>query len=80
LAIKNCRELFTTDEFIVNSTPIELLGFKWILVATTREKGFLGLYLYVVPPNGFSGFCRIEVDWSVIQILLIIFNEIKISE
>jgi hypothetical protein len=64
LTIRNCRELFTKDEneFIVNSKSIELVGFKWFMLATTREKGFLGLYLFAKPPNDFKGNYRVEVD------------------
>jgi hypothetical protein len=62
LILKNCRELFAKDKFIVNSTPIELIGFKWVLHATTEEKGFLGLYLHAKPPNNFTGNYQIKVD------------------
>jgi hypothetical protein len=67
LVIENCRELFAKDKFCVKSTPIELIGFKWHLQAKMMEKGFLGLYLYTEPPDGFHGSYRIEVDWLVIQ-------------
>jgi hypothetical protein len=67
LTLKNCRELFAKDDFIVKSTSIELLGFKWYLQANVMKKGFLGLYLYAIPPNGYNGNYRIEVDWLVIQ-------------
>jgi hypothetical protein len=66
LTIKNCRDLFIKDEFFVNSTPIDLVGFKWLLAATTEEKGFLSLFLHVVPPKDFNGNYRIEVDLLVI--------------
>jgi hypothetical protein len=64
LTINNCRELFTKDDFQVLSTSIELLGFKWFLAATTKEKGFLALLLHAKLPNGFTftGNYRIEVD------------------
>jgi hypothetical protein len=68
LILKNCRELFKEDEFRVESAPIELIGFEWHLAATTKEKGFLALFLHAKPPNGFNGNYRIHADWLVIQI------------
>jgi hypothetical protein len=62
LTIKNCRELFAEEDFSVESTPIKLFGFKWLLAATTMRNGLLGLYLHAEPPNGFKGNYRIEVD------------------
>jgi hypothetical protein len=64
LTIKNCRELFTKDKFSILSisTPIELVGFKWRLAATTWEKGYLTLRLHATPPKGFSGNYSLEVD------------------
>jgi hypothetical protein len=62
LTIKNCREVFTKEEFYVNSTSIELIGFEWFLRAKMAKKGFLGLYLFAKPPNGFTENYRIEVD------------------
>jgi hypothetical protein len=62
LIIKNCRELFARDNFCVESTPIELVEFKWHLAATTAEKGFLALHLHAEPPDDFKGHYRIEVD------------------
>jgi hypothetical protein len=62
---KNCRELFTEDDFHVVSTPIELVGFKWLLVATTKKKGYLGLFLVAEPrkpPNGIKENYRIKVN------------------
>jgi hypothetical protein len=60
--LKNCRELFTKEEFYVGSTPIELLGFGWSLDARREEDGFLALFLHAIPPSGFNGNYRIEVD------------------
>jgi hypothetical protein len=68
LVLKNCRELFTKDEFCFRSTTIELVGFKWHLQADVMEKGFLAVYLHAVPPEDFNGNYRIEVDWLVIQL------------
>jgi hypothetical protein len=68
LVLKNCRELFTKVKFCVLSTPIELVGFKWCLQAKMQEKGYLALLLHAIPPNGFDGNYRIEVDWLVVQI------------
>jgi hypothetical protein len=62
LVIKNCRELFAKDKFSVFSTSLELIGFKWDMEAHMKEKGFLALHLHAVPPNGFKGDYRIEVD------------------
>jgi hypothetical protein len=62
LIIKKCPEAFTKDEFRAESTPIELIGFKWRLVATTKKKGFLGLFLVAEPPNDYTGNYRIKVD------------------
>jgi hypothetical protein len=68
LTIRNCREVFTKDEFHISSNSIELIGFEWFLHATTAEdKDFLGLYLCAHPPNGSNNF-RIEVDWLVIPL------------
>jgi hypothetical protein len=67
LTIKNAQEVFTKD-VCVESTPIELLGFKWYLAAATTGNTFPGLFLFAKPPNGFNGNFRIEVDWLVIQI------------
>jgi hypothetical protein len=68
LIIKNWRKLFAEDKFSVESTPIELFGFKWLLAATKMREGFLGLYLHAEPPNGFTGNYRIEVDRLIIRI------------
>jgi hypothetical protein len=62
LIIKNCRDLFTKDEFRVESTSTGLLGFKWFLVAKVKEKGFLALFLHAIPSDGFNENYRIEVD------------------
>jgi hypothetical protein len=72
LTIKNGRELFAKDNFYVDSTSIQLVGFNWHLQAKVVEKGFLALYLHAVPPDGFKGNYRIEVDWLVIQIQMTI--------
>jgi hypothetical protein len=61
LTLKNCRDLFTKDEFRVDSASIELIGFKWYLEAIAKEKG-LGLFLQAGLPTGFKGNYRIEVD------------------
>jgi hypothetical protein len=68
LTIKNCREIFTKDKFCFCSTSIELFGFKWYLEATTKEKGFLALFLHAIPPTDFKGNYRIEIDRLVAQI------------
>jgi hypothetical protein len=62
LVIKNCRERFTKDDFQVVSASKELLGFKWLLVATTKEKGYLTLFLVAQPPKDFTENYRIKVD------------------
>jgi hypothetical protein len=67
LIVRNCPELFTKDKFSVHSNAIELVEFKWQLIATTFGKGFLALYLHAYPPDGFKGHYRIEVDLLVIQ-------------
>jgi hypothetical protein len=67
LILKNCRELFTKDEFDVYSDAIELIGFDWFLNAATEEKSFLALWLNAVSPDGFEGNYRIGVDWLVIR-------------
>jgi hypothetical protein len=68
LILKNCPELFTQDEFSIESTSIEHVGFEWCLEAKIKEKGFLALFLFAVPPDDYNGNYRIEVDWLVIQI------------
>jgi hypothetical protein len=68
LIVENCRTLFTKDEFRIDSTSIELVGFKWHLQVKTMEKGFLSVYLHAKPPNDFNGNYRIEVDKLAIQI------------
>jgi hypothetical protein len=68
LIVRNCPELFAKDDFHVESTSIELVGFKWFLEAATVVNGFLALWLHADPPDGFKGNYRIEVDLLVIKI------------
>jgi hypothetical protein len=70
LVVRHCREVFTNDNFCVDSTPIELIGFKWHLKASTKKKGFLALHLLAAPPNDIKGNYRMEVDWLAIQIVM----------
>jgi hypothetical protein len=78
LTIKNCPHLFTKHKFRVISTPIELVGFKWSLQATRKEKGFLAMYLHAEPPDGFHENYLIEVDWLV-KLFNKLFSIIKIQ-
>jgi hypothetical protein len=79
LVVKNCPQLFTKDEFRVESASIELLGFNWYLAAKVKEKGYLAVYLHAVPPNGYNGNYQIEVNWLAIQTIQTHYFSLKKS-
>jgi hypothetical protein len=67
LVVCNCKDLFKTQEFSINSESIEVLKFKWWLRACTEKTktGFLKLFLCLKRPESFCGDYRIEIDLLV---------------